>query len=190
MLSLTFGFDETTVDYSNNKMYNKRLAYAHFFQNTENAVTKSVDERYKVSFLPYPATPLVNDTSTKLNFSVTENNTDAFNLFTSLAIVNKNTQKIVKQTPYEFHEFGDVTYPHTFTDDGRYNVAIQAKINGDPKYGSQPLIASFDVEVQNMQDRMSTFQQIMLFYVIPALAAVTGFVIYARNRSKGIEALE
>ena len=57
-------------------------AYAHIFTDTENAVTKNVDGRYQVSFLPYPNRPLVNDTSTRLNFSVMENNTDVPFLFT------------------------------------------------------------------------------------------------------------
>jgi hypothetical protein len=123
----------------------KGIAYAHIFADTENAVTKNIDGKYQVSFLPYPIGLLVNDTSTKLNFSFMENNTDVPLLFTSLAITDKNTGGIVEQTPYKFHEFGDVTYPYTFRDDGEYKIAIQAKINGDPKYESQPLTASFDV---------------------------------------------
>ena len=157
-------------------------AYAHIFTDTENAVTKNIDGRYEVSFLPYPAGLLVNDTSTKLNFSVMENNTDAAFLFTSLVIIDKNTGRIVEQTPYKFHEFGDVTYPYTFRDDGEYKVAIHTKINGDPKYKSQPLIASFDVEVQDMQKMTNSFQQLMLFYVTPVLAGIVGIIIYAENR--------
>jgi hypothetical protein len=156
-------------------------AYAHIFTDTENAVTKNVDGRYQVSFLPYPAGLLVNDTSTKLNFSVMENNTDAAFLFTSLVITDKNTGRIVEQTPYKFHEFGDVTYPYTFRGDGEYKVAIQAKINGDPKYKSQPLIASFDVKLQNMQKMTNSFQQLILFYVTPILAGIVGIIIYAEN---------
>ena len=166
---------------SNNEVNNNEgIAYAHIFTDTENAVTKNVDGKYQVAFLPYPAGLSVNDTSTKLNFSVMENNTDV-PLLTSLVITDKNTGRIVEQTPYKFHEFGDVTYPYTFRGDGEYKVAIQAKINGDPKYKSQPLIASFDVKVQDMQKMTNSFQQLILFYVTPILAGIVGIIIYAEN---------
>jgi hypothetical protein len=82
--------------------------YAHIFTDTENAVTKNIDGKYQVSFLPYPAGLLVNDTSTKLNFSVMENNTDVPFLFTSLVITDKNTGSVVERSQYKFHEFGNV----------------------------------------------------------------------------------
>ncbi|HEU4822298.1 MAG TPA: hypothetical protein VFS97_02630 [Nitrososphaeraceae archaeon] len=160
----------------------KGIAYAHIFTDTENAVTKNVDGKYQVSFLPYPVGLLVNDTSTKLNFSIMENNTDVSLLLTSLVITDKNTGRIVGQTPYKFHEFGDVTYPYIFRGDGEYKVAIQAKINGDPKYKSQPLMASFDVAVRDIQKMTNSFQQIMYFYIMPALAGIVGIIIYSENR--------
>jgi hypothetical protein len=176
---LIFGLD---IFGSNNEINNNEgIAYAHIFTDTENAVTKNIDGKYQVAFLPYPAGLSVNDTSSKLNFSVMENNTDVPLLFMSLVITDKNTGRIVEQTPYKFHEFGDVTYPYIFRDDGEYKVAIQAKINGDPKYKSQPLISSFDVKVQDMQKMTNSFQQLMLFYVTPILAGVVGVIIYAEN---------
>jgi hypothetical protein len=176
---LIFGLD---IFGSNNEINNNEgIAYAHIFTDTENAVTKNIDGKYQVAFLPYPAGLSVNDTSSKLNFSVMENNTDVPLLFISLVITDKNTGRIVEQTPYKFHEFGDVTYPYIFRDDGEYKVAIQAKINGDPKYKSQPLISSFDVKVQDMQKMTNSFQQLMLFYVTPILAGVVGVIIYAEN---------
>jgi hypothetical protein len=165
-----------------NTNISKGIAYAHIFTDTENAVTKNIDGWYQVSFLPYPAGLLVNDTSTKLNFSVMENNTDVPFLFTSLVITDKNTGSMIEQTPYKFHEFGDVTYPYIFQKDGEYSVAIQAKINGDPKYKSQPLIASFDVGVRDMQKMTNSFQHIMLFYVTPALAGIVGIIIFIENK--------
>jgi hypothetical protein len=72
---------------------------------------------------------------------------------------------------------------HThFQKDGEYSLAIQGKINGDPKYKSQPLMASFDVKVQDMQKMTNSFQQIMLFYITPALAGIVGIIIYAENK--------
>ena len=38
-----------------------------------------------------------------------ENNTDVPLLFTSLVIKDKNTGEIVEQTPYKFHQVGDVS---------------------------------------------------------------------------------
>ena len=179
-----FTFDLNNTIFSSNN--SNRIAYAHIFSDTENAVTKDIDGgRYQVSFLPYPTGLKVNDTTTKLNFSVMQNNTDVPFLFTSLVIMDKNTGERVEQTPYKFHEFGDVTYPYIFKNDGDYNVAIQAKMNGDPKYESSPLIASFDVSVQDMQKLTSTFQQIMLFYLTPVLAAIVGSIIYVQHRREG-----
>jgi hypothetical protein len=185
-----YAFDlNNTIVINNNDRINKGIAYAHIFSDTENAVTKNVDDTYQVSFLPYPAGLTVNDTSTKLNFSVMENNTDTPNLFTSLVITDKNTGEMVERTAYKFHEFGDVTYPYIFQNDGEYNVAIQAKINGDPKYETTPLAAGFDVTVQDMQKMTNTFQQIMLFYLTPVLAVIVGAIIYIehrRGKAKGL----
>jgi hypothetical protein len=178
----TFDLNNTIIIGNNN---NKGIAYAHIFSDTENAVTKNVDGRYQVSFLPYPAGLKVNDTSTRLNFSIMKNNTDASNLFTSLVITDKNTGDIVEQTPYKFHEVGDVTYPYTFRRNGEYNVSIQAKLNGDPEYESSPLMASFDVSVQDMEEMINSLQQIMLFYLTPALAAIVGSIIYIQHKREG-----
>ncbi|HEX6029640.1 MAG TPA: hypothetical protein VFY64_11420, partial [Nitrososphaeraceae archaeon] len=59
---------------------NPLLVYAHIFSDTENAITKNID-KYQVVFLPFPSVPLSNDNSTKLNFSLLENNTDVYNVF-------------------------------------------------------------------------------------------------------------
>jgi hypothetical protein len=164
---------------------NDGIAYAHIFSDTENSVTKNVDGKYQVAFLPYPSTPVVNDTSTKLSFSIMENNTDVPNLFTSLIILDRNTKSIVEQTPYKFHEFGDITYPYTFRSDGDYTAVVQAKINGNPKYESNPLKASFDISVQNIEKSSNLFSQIMLFYVTPVMAVIVGTIIYIdRKREK------
>jgi hypothetical protein len=169
----------------NSNIRNDGIAYAHIFSDTENSITKNVDGKYQVAFLSYPPTPLVNDTSTKLNFSIMENSTDVPNLFTSLIILDKNTKSIIEQTPYKFHEFGDVTYPYTFRSDGDYTAVVQAKINGNPKYESSPLKASFDVSVQNMEKSSNLFSQIMLFYVTPIMAVIVGTIIYMdRKREK------
>jgi hypothetical protein len=180
---LIFDLQHTIV--SNSNIRNNGIAYAHIFSDTENSITKNVDGKYQVAFLSYPATPLVNDTSTKLNFSIMENSTDVPNLFTSLTILDKNTKSIIEQTPYKFHEFGDVTYPYTFRSDGEYTAVVQAKINGNPKYESSPLKASFDVSVQDVEKSSLLFSQIMLFYVTPIMVVIVGTIIYIdRKREK------
>ena len=175
-------FDLQNSIIANTNINEGNFAYAHIFSDTENAVTKNVDGKYQVAFLSYPPTPLVNDTSTKLNFSIMENNTDAPNLLTSLVIMDKVTGSVVEQTPYKFHEFGDVTYPYIFQNEGKYTVAVQAKISGDPKYESSPLVANFDVSVQNMEKLSNTFQQVILYYVTPILALIVGIVIYIESK--------
>lgn len=181
---LTFDLQNAIIS-STSGTTNDDIAYAHIFSDTENSITKNVDGKYQVAFLPYPSTPVVNDTSTKLSFSIMENNTDVPNLFTSLIILDKNTKSIVEQTPYKFHEFGDVTYPYTFRSDGDYAAVVQAKINGNPKYESSPLKASFDISVQNMEKSSNLFSQIMLFYVTPVMAVIVGTIIYIdRKREK------
>jgi hypothetical protein len=47
---------------------------------------------------------------------------------------------------------------------------------------NMPLTASFDVKVQNMQMMTNFFQQMMLFYITPALAGIVGIIIYAENK--------
>ena len=175
-------FDLQNSIIANTDINEGNFAYAHIFSDTENAVTKNVDGKYQVAFLSYPPTPLVNDTSTKLNFSIMENNTDTPNLLTSLVIMDKVTGSVVEQTPYKFHEFGDVTYPYIFQNEGKYTVAVQVKINGDPKYEFSPLVASFDVSVQNMEKLSNTFQQVILYYVTPILALIVGIVIYIESK--------
>jgi hypothetical protein len=87
---LIFTFDLNNTIFSSNN--SNSIAYAYIFSDTENAVTKNIDGgRYQVSFLPYPTGLKANDTTTKLNFSVMQNNTDVPFLFTSLVIMDKNT---------------------------------------------------------------------------------------------------
>jgi hypothetical protein len=56
------------------------LAYAHVFIDTPNIIIKNID-KYQVVFLPYPNSPLTNNNSTKLNFSLMEKKTDVYNVY-------------------------------------------------------------------------------------------------------------
>ena len=151
------------------------LVYAHIFTDTQStAVTKNIDN-YQIDFLPVPNIPSVNDNSTKLNFSLLENNTDVYNVFVSLIIKDRNSGNVIEQIPYKFYEFGDITLPYTFQNVGDYIITFQAKINGDPKYEATPLTASFDISVVNPS------QIPFLVWIIsltPIIAAIAGIVIY------------
>jgi hypothetical protein len=153
---------------------NLPLAYAHIFTDTPNTVTKNIDN-YQIDFLPVPNIPLVNDNSTKLNFSLLENNTDVYNVFVSLIIKDRNSGNVVEQIPYKFYEFGDITLSYTFQNVSDYIITFQARINGDPKYEVNPLKANFDISVVNPSEIPFITWIISL---TPVIAAIAGIVIY------------
>jgi hypothetical protein len=153
---------------------NLPLAYAHIFTDTPNTITKNID-KYQVVFLPFPNIPLVNDNSTKLNFSLMENNTDVYNVFVSLIIKDRNSGNVVEQIPYKFYEFGDITLPYTFQNVSDYIITFHARINGDPKYEVNPLKANFDISVVNPSEIPFIAWIISL---TPIIAAIAGIVIY------------
>ena len=164
------------------------LVYAHIFTDSRSAaVAKNID-RYQITFLPYPNIPLTNDNSTRLNFSLMEKKTDVYNVFVSLIIKDRNSGNVVvEQIPYKFYELGDITFPYTFQKAGDYIITFHARINGDPKYEVNPLIANFDISVVNPSEIPFNAWIISL---IPIIAAIVGIVVYLdffkkrNNRSK------
>jgi hypothetical protein len=156
------------------------LAYAHIFTDTPNTITKNID-KYQVVFLPYPNIPLVNDNSTKLNFSLMENNTDVYNVFVSLIIKDRNLGNVVEQIPYKFYEFGDITLPYIFQNVSDYIITFQARINGDPKYEVNPLKANFDISVVNPSEIPFIA---WILSLIPILAVIPGILIYILFKKK------
>ena len=159
---------------------NPLLVYAHIFSDTENAITKNID-KYQVVFLPFPSVPLSNDNSTKLNFSLLENNTDVYNVFVSLIIKDRNSGNVVEQIPYKFYEFGDISLPYTFQNVGDYIITFQARINGDPKYEVNPLKANFDISVVNPSEISFI---VWILSLIPILAVIPGILIYIFFKKK------
>ena len=151
------------------------LAYAHFF-----GATKNIDN-YQVIFSPSPSTPIAGDNSTSLNFSVLENNTNIYNIYSALVVADKQSGDIVGQVPYKIQEFSDITIPYNFNDTGDYVVTLQTRIAGDEKYQDSPLVASFDISVGN---QLIPFDELMLFYIAPATAAVAGLAIYLHSKKK------
>ena len=150
------------------------FAYAHIFTNTPNTITKNIDN-YQVVFLPFPNIPIANDNSTKLNFSLMENKTDVYNVFVSLIIKDRSSGNVIEQIPYKFYEFGDITFPYTFQNVGDYIITFHARINGDPKYEVNPLIANFDISVINANEIPFI---VWIISLTPIIAAIAGIIIY------------
>jgi hypothetical protein len=160
---------------------NNHIAFAHFF-----GATKTIDNNYKIVFQPMPSILYVGDNST-LNFSILDkDNANVYNIFSTLIISDKNTGKIVTQIPYKFYEFSDITFPYRFQNKTNYIVSLQAKINGDPKYESQPIVANFDVNVGDAAPTtISSFKELMLYYITPAsIAVLIGIIVYSEFKIK------
>jgi hypothetical protein len=151
------------------------VAYGHFF-----GATKNIDD-YQVIFAPIPSTPIAGDNSTSLNFSVLENNSNIFNIYTAMVVTEKQSGDIIAQVPYKFQEFSDITLPYTFNDTGTYVVTLQTRIAGNEKYQDNPLVASFDISVGN---QLIPFDDLMLFYVTPAAVAIAGIAMYLHSKKK------
>ncbi|MDQ3883099.1 MAG: hypothetical protein M3243_03495 [Thermoproteota archaeon] len=151
------------------------VAYGHFF-----GATKNIDN-YQVVFSPNPSTPIANDSSTSLNFSVLENNSNIYNIYAAMVVTDKQSGDIITQVPYKFQEFSDVSIPYTFNKTGDYAVTLQTRIPGDKKYQDNPLVASFDISVGN---QLVPFDELMLFYVTPTAVAIAGIAIYLHSKKK------
>src|SRR5918911_912758 len=135
-------------------LFQAGVAYGHFF-----GATKTIDN-YQIIFSPSPAIPLVgNNSTTSLNFSVLENNTNIYNMY----------------------EFSDISFPYTFNKTGDYVATLEARITGDQKYQANPLVASFDISASN---QLIPFDELMLFYVTPASVAIAGIAIYLHSKKK------
>lgn len=151
------------------------VAHGHFF-----GATKNIDN-YQVIFAPNPSTPIAGDNSTSLNFSVLDDNANIYNIYAAMVVTEKQSGDVIGQVPYKFQEFSDITIPYTFNDTGTYVVTLQTRIAGDEKYQDSPLVASFDISVGN---QLVPFDELMLFYVAPATAAIAGIAIYLHTKKK------
>jgi hypothetical protein len=174
------GYDSENYNgYHNNDLTTRteesHVVYAHFF-----GAANSID-RYQIVFQPLPIVPAAGENST-LNFSVLDtNNSNINNIYAALTIKEKNTGIIVKQIPYKFYEFSDISFPYKFQNNNDYKISLQTRINGDPKYQDNPLISSFDISVRASQF-VTPFAQMMLYYVTPATVAVAVIAIYLQSR--------
>ena len=153
-------------------------ADAHFF-----GATKIVNG-YQIVFQPAPSVPLAGDNSTLLNFSVLDkDNQNVNNIFASLIIKEKNSDNVVKVFPFKFYEFSDLTFPFSFKKIGDYVLTLQAKINGDPIYGDNPLSVDFDLSAGN-PNQIIPFDELITYYVIPASIVILAIAIYLKRKNK------
>ena len=153
-------------------------AHAHFFGSTMNV------DNYQIVFSPYPATPKAGDNSTTLNFSVLDSNGDNVNnIYSALVITQKQSGTIVYQVPFRLFEFSDISIKYTFPKPGDYIATLQTRIQGDPKYQANPLVASFAVSALD-PNQLIPFDELILFYVTPGAAAVAGVAIYLHSKKK------
>ena len=152
------------------------LAYAHIFGGGQTI--KNID-KYQIKFRTTPSVILADDNSTtKLNFSIQQNNTDVYDVFAALTIKEKNPDRVVAKIPYRLYEFGDITFPYVFEKSADYQVSLQARIAGDPKYEVNPLVINFDVPVG------ISFNEFIIYFVLPTITAITvaGLIYYYLSR--------
>jgi hypothetical protein len=152
-------------------------AQGHFFGET-----KYVDE-YQIIFAPSPSIPQVGSNTTYLNFSVLENNTNIFGIYSAVVISEKNSGQPVEQIPYNLYEYSDITIPYIFQKAGLYVVTLQTRVPGDEKYQTTPLLASFDLLVES-PGQLMPIDELMLYFVTPAAIVITGIAIYLHSRKK------
>ena len=60
---------------------------------------------------------------------------------------------------------------------------MRTRVADDEKYQAQPLVASFDLSVQD-PNQLIPFDELMLFYVTPGAAATAGIVVYLHSKKK------
>jgi hypothetical protein len=146
------------------------VAEAHFFGGKALNTGK-----YQITFVPYPSNPTAGSNSATLNFSVLENNSNIYNIYSSLTIAKKDTGDIIAQYPYKPYEFSDITIPFAFNETGEYTVTFQTRIIGDPKYQAMPLKASFDLTVISPFQAMFSDRYTIAAIIIPTIIAVGAF---------------
>lgn len=161
-----------------NEYGHSQFISGHFFGTTKNI------GNYQIVFAPYPSLPFAGDNSTLLNFSILDkDNQNVKNISVSLSIKNKLNDSTVQNFPFRFYEFSDITFPYTFKEIGDYQVSLLVRINGDPTYSQTPLSADFDISAADPNQVIPT-NELITYYVVPALAVIAVIVVYLRHKNK------
>jgi hypothetical protein len=74
-----------------------------------------------------------------------------------------------------------MSYPYAFKNEGKYSLSLLTKIVGDEKYEDNPLIATFDIEMESNISKISNVNSIII-YGISALAIVVTAIIFLYKR--------
>lgn len=161
-----------------NQYNHSQFISGHFFGATKNI------GNYQIVFAPYPSLPLAGDNSTLLNLSILDKDSKNLNsINASLIIKNKLNGSIIHEFPFKFYDFSDITFPYTFKEVGDYRISLLVKINGDPNYSQTPLSADFDISTSNPNQVIPT-NELIIYYLLPGLAAVAAVVIYLKHKNK------
>jgi hypothetical protein len=161
-----------------NEYGHSQFILGHFFGTTKNI------GNYQIVFAPYPSLPFAGDNSTLLNFSILDrDNQNVNNIFASLIIKNKLNESTIQNFPFRFYEFSDITFPYTFKEIGDYHISLLVRINGDPTYSQTPISADFDISATNPNQVIPT-DELITYYVVPALAGIAVIVVYLRYKNK------
>ena len=153
-------------------------AYAHYFGSNLKI------DNYQIVFSPYPSAPIAGDNSTTLNFSVLDsNNNNLNNIYSALVITEKQSGKILYQMPYQRYEFSDISVKYVFPKPGDYIVSLQTRVQDDPKYQGNPLVANFNVSALDPH-MVIPFDELMMYYVTPASAVIAGLAVYLHSKKK------
>jgi hypothetical protein len=148
-------------------------ASAHFFGET------TTFGKYQVIFQPFPSIPTTGDNRTTLNFSILE---EGANIPVFATVIVSDQSGEIFRSPTRLYEFSDITIPYTFESDGDYLISIEVLINGDPEYGTDPLVASYPISIG--PDILPPFDTLILYYIFPPSAAIAAVMIYLDYRKK------
>jgi hypothetical protein len=159
------------------------FAYGHFFG--EN-ITR---DGYQVVFQPFPFAPVAGENTT-LNFSILdEENLNIHNIFSALIIKEKESNQRVEQIPYKQYLYSDITFPYKFSNNSDYLITLETRVIGDPKYQTQPLIATFNLVVGDQTSEY--FKSIMIYFITPAcvaiIVAILVYELYWKKNKMGKE---
>ena len=155
-------------------------AEAHFF----GGVTKDLVDGYQVLFVPFPGTPNAGDNSTTLNFSILQDGFNVDNVYVSFTIKERDSGSVEEQLPYKFYEFSDITIPYNFQKIATYVITVETRVNGDPKYQTNPLVADFEIRVKDPNDILSDNPPLIgSIGVGLAIVAIASFVYLKKKRS-------
>src|SRR5690606_14533257 len=149
--------------------------YAHPTAGDSEATIKYVNNEYQIAFQQYPPIAKAGENET-LHFTILDSSdgSNVQGVYAAMLMKEKDSGNVVKQVPYRFYEFGDISIPYKFDTREDYVVTLMARTNEDP---SKPLQADFDVSVGQT---MSSSALLMMF--VPFAAALSGGIIFLLRR--------